>query len=290
VSSAGGVRGPVRVALVQTAAAAGRDENVARTEGRVREAAAGGANVVCLQELFDARYFPQRVSVERYALAEPLPSRTSDRMAKLASELGIVLVVPVFEEARPGVYFNTALVLDADGAELGKYRKTHIPDGPQYHEKFYFTPGNLGYPVFHTRFGILGVGICWDEWYPEVARILALRGAEILLYPSAIGSEPDRPGYSSAEAWRCVLRSHAIANGVFVAAVNRVGLEEDMSFYGGSFVVDPFGELVAEAGSEEAVVLADVDLGKIREFRELFHFLRDRRIETYGPILDRIVE
>jgi N-carbamoylputrescine amidase len=283
------VTGP-RIALVQLEASEDREANVRKTETRIREAAAGGASIVCLQELFHARYFPQRVEVERYALAEPLPSPTSALMASLASELGVVLIVPLFESARPGVYFNTALVFDADGTELGKYRKTHIPDGPQYHEKFYFTPGNLGYPVFRTRFGTIAVGICWDEWYPEVARIFALRGAEILFYPSAIGSEPDRPDYSSADAWQCVLRSHAIANGVFVAAVNRVGVEEAMSFYGRSFVSDPFGEIVGEGGGEEAVIYADVDLGKIRELRELFHFLRDRRIDSYGPILERIVE
>lgn len=280
----------VRIALLQLEASEDRHENLRKAEARVREAAAGGARIVCLQELFDARYFPQRVDAGRYALAETLPSKTTDHMAALASELSLVLIVPVFEEARPGVYFNTALVFDADGKELGKYRKNHIPDGPQYHEKFYFTPGNLGYPVFRTRFGTLGVGICWDEWYPEVARIFALQGAEILFYPSAIGSEPDRPGYSSAEAWRCVLRAHGIANGVFVAAVNRVGVEDQMSFYGESFVSDPFGELLAEAGGEETVVFADLDRRKIRELRELFHFFRDRRIDTYGPLLDRIVE
>jgi N-carbamoylputrescine amidase len=280
----------VRVALLQLRASEDREENVRRTEERVREAAASGARIVCLQELFDARYFPQKVDVKRYALAETLPSKTTKRMAALAAELGIVLIVPVFEEARPGIYFNTALVLDADGTELGKYRKTHIPDGPQYHEKFYFTPGNLGYPVFRTRFGTIGVAICWDEWYPEVARILTLGGAEMIFYPSAIGSEPDRPGYSSAEAWQCVIRSHAIANGVFVAAVNRVGVEQEMSFYGRSFVVDPFGEILAEGGDEEAIVTAHVDLSRIRELRELFHFLRDRRIDTYRPLLDRIVE
>jgi N-carbamoylputrescine amidase len=211
-------------------------------------------------------------------------------MAALAEELGCVLIVPVFEEARPGVYFNTAIVFDADGRELGKYRKTHIPDGPQYHEKFYFTPGNLGYPVFRTRYGTIGVGICWDQWFPEVARILALEGAEVVFYPSAIGSEPDRPGYSSAEAWRTVIRSHAIANGIFVAAVNRVGVEEEMTFYGESFVADPFGEVLVRAGAEEAVLLADLDLGRIRELRELLHFFRDRRVETYRPLLNRLIE
>jgi N-carbamoylputrescine amidase len=276
-----------RIALCQLAASKERGENLSRTETSVREAAGRGAQVVCLQELFTARYFPQRVDVGQYRLAEPLPSETTERMASLARELGVVLVVPVFEEARPGVYFNTAIVLDADGTELGRYRKTHIPDGPQYHEKFYFTPGDLGYPVFETRFGRVAVGICWDEWYPEVARIFALGGAELLFYPSAIGSEPDRPGYSSAEAWRTVLRAHAIANGVFVAAVNRVGVEEDMTFYGESFVSDPFGEILASAGAEETVLVADVDFARVRELRELFHFFRDRRVDTYAPLLKR---
>jgi N-carbamoylputrescine amidase len=280
----------IRVALLQLSATEDRSRNLRGTEERIREAASEGAVVVCLQELFQSRYFPQRVDVQSYTLAEPLPSKTSERMAALAEELGCVLIVPVFEEARPGVYFNTAIVFDADGRELGKYRKTHIPDGPQYHEKFYFTPGNLGYPVFRTRYGTIGVGICWDQWFPEVARILALEGAEVVFYPSAIGSEPDRPGYSSAEAWRTVIRSHAIANGIFVAAVNRVGVEEEMTFYGESFVADPFGEVLVRAGAEEAVLLADLDLGRIRELRELLHFFRDRRVETYRPLLNRLIE
>ena len=279
-----------RIALLQLSAFEDAAGNQRKTEEKIREAASYGASVVCLQELFQSRYFPQRVDVRNYALAEALPSKASERMAALAAELGVVLIVPVFEEARPGVYFNTALVFDADGRELGKYRKTHIPDGPQYHEKFYFTPGNLGYPVFRTRHGVIGVGICWDQWFPEVARVFALEGAEILFYPSGIGSEPDRPGYSSAEAWRTVIRSHAIANGIFVAAVNRVGVEDEMTFYGESFVADPFGEILVRAGAEEEVLIADLDLGRIRELRELLHFLRDRRIDTYRPLLERIVE
>jgi N-carbamoylputrescine amidase len=279
-----------RVALLQLSAGEDGGLNLRKTEVRIREAASKGAAIVCLQELFQHRYFPQRVDVKGYALAEALPSKTTERMAALAAEVGVVLIVPVFEEARPGVHFNTAVVYDADGRELGKYRKTHIPDGPQYHEKFYFTPGNLGYPVFHTRHGIIGVGICWDQWFPEVARVFALEGAQILFYPSAIGSEPDRPGYSSAEAWRTVIRSHAIANGIFVAAVNRVGVEDQMTFYGESFIADPFGEVLVRAGAEEEVLVADLDLGRIRELRDLLHFLRDRRIDTYRPLLERIVE
>ncbi len=279
-----------RIALLQLSASGDAASNQRKTEEKIREAASYGASVVCLQELFQSRYFPQRVDVRNYALAEALPSKTSEGMAALAGELGVVLIVPVFEEAQPGVYFNTAVVFDADGRELGKYRKTHIPDGPQYHEKFYFTPGNLGYPVFPTRHGVIGVGICWDQWFPEVARVFALEGAQILFYPSAIGSEPDRPGYSSAEAWRTVIRSHAIANGIFVAAVNRVGVEDEMTFYGESFVADPFGEILVRGGAEEEVLIADLDLERIRELRDLLHFLRDRRIETYRPLLERLVE
>ena len=279
-----------KIALLQLCAGPDPSANVDRTEAKIREAAAAGAGIVCLQELFNARYFPQKVDVDRYALAEPLPSPTTTRMQALAKELEVVLIVPIFEEARPGVYFNSVVVYDADGAYLGKYRKTHIPDSPQYHEKFYFTPGDLGYPVFQTRFGVIAVGICWDEWFPEVARIFALAGAELLFYPSAIGSEPDRPGYSSAGAWKTVLCSHGITNGVFIAAVNRVGVEDDMEFYGESFVSDPFGNVIASAGSDEEVLLADVDFSRNRELRELFHFLRDRRVDTYEPILRRLFE
>jgi len=279
-----------KIALLQLCAGPDPSANVDRTEAKIREAAAAGAGIVCLQELFNARYFPQKVDVDRYALAEPLPSPTTTRMQALAKELEVVLIVPIFEEARRGVYFNSVVVYDADGAYLGKYRKTHIPDSPQYHEKFYFTPGDLGYPVFQTRFGVIAVGICWDEWFPEVARIFALAGAELLFYPSAIGSEPDRPGYSSAGAWKTVLCSHGITNGVFIAAVNRVGVEDDMEFYGESFVSDPFGNVIASAGSDEEVLLADVDFSRNRELRELFHFLRDRRVDTYEPILRRLFE
>lgn len=278
-----------KVALIQTYADLDVAANEDRHEQLIREAAQNGANIVCLIELFNARYFAQTVKVESYRYAQPIPCPTLDRMSDLARELGIVLIVPIYELAMPGVYFNTVCVYDADGQYLGKYRKTHIPDGPQYHEKFYFTPGDMGYPVFDTAFGRIAVGICWDEWYPEVARIFALQGANIIFYPSAIGTEPDRPGYSSADAWETVIRAHGIANGVFIGAVNRVGTEDDMTFYGHSFISDPFGEWLARADDTETILYADCDFHKIKELRDLLQFFRDRRIDTYQPILQRYI-
>jgi N-carbamoylputrescine amidase len=268
---------------------ADRAANRDRAERHVRAAAAQGAQVVCLQELFDVRYLAQRVDVRGCDLAEPLPSPTTERFGRLAGELGIALIVPIFEEARPGLYFNSVVVFDADGSQVGTYRKTHIPDGPQYHEKFYFTPGDLGYKVFPTRFGVLGVAICWDEWYPEVARIMALMGAELLFYPSAIGSEPNEPELSTQEAWKTVIRSHGVSNGVFVAAVNRVGIEDDMIFYGGSFLGGPLGEVLVEGLDQEAVLMATADMSQVRRARNLLQFLRDRRVDTYAPLLNRVV-
>jgi N-carbamoylputrescine amidase len=280
----------MKIAILQLACGEDVAANVEKTIGHIRQAAQQGAQIVCLQELFDAQYFPQFVDVRSYAFAQPIPSPTTERMGALAAQLGIVLIVPIYEEAMPGLYFNTAIVFDADGAYLGKYRKTHIPDGPQYLEKFYFAPGDLGYPVFDTRFGRIAVGICWDEWFPEVARIFALQGASVIFYPSAIGSEPDRPEYSSAEAWRTVIRAHGIANGLFVAAPNRVGSERDMTFYGESFISDPFGEILARGGSGDEILVADCDFGKVREARELLHFFRDRRVDTYQPLLRKVIE
>ena len=278
----------VSIAITQLRCGEDVAANEEKAVEKIREAAGRGAQIICLQELYNARYFPQYVRVESYRFAQRIAS--TERMAMLASALKVVLIVPIFEEAAPGVYFNTVVVYDADGAYLGKYRKTHIPDGPQYLEKYYFTPGDLGYPVFDTRYGRIAVGICWDEWFPEVARIFALQGAGILFYPSAIGSEPDRPGYSSANAWQTVIRAHAITNGVFVAVPNRVGQEGGMSFYGESFICDPFGDILARAGDEETILRADCHWAKIREARELLHFLRDRRVDTYAPLLKRLVE
>ncbi len=271
----------VRLGLIQRAVEPDRDAAQAATLAAVREAAAGGANIVCLPELYDVPYFPREKTVRLCRLAEEQPSARAMELGRLAGELGVVVVVPLFEQAAPGVAFNSALVYDADGSLLGRYRKNHIPDGPGYNEKYYFTPGDLGFPVFETAFGRVGVGICWDQWFPETARCLALGGAEILLFPTAIGTEPERPDYSSEDAWRTVMRGHAISNGLFLGAVNRVGVEGGTTFYGGSFIADPFGETLAQAGSDPAILLADLDLRRIGELRELQHFFRDRRIEAY---------
>jgi N-carbamoylputrescine amidase len=279
----------VKIALTQLACSENVADNVQKHIEKIREAAAQGAKIIGLQELFNAQYFPQTVNVKNYQYATRIPSDLTRTMSELAASLEVVLIIPIYEEAMAGVYFNTALIFDADGKYLGKYRKNHIPDGPQYHEKFYFTPGDLGYPVFETRYGRIAVGICWDQWFPEVARLFALQGAEILFYPSAIGSEPDRPDYSSHEAWQTVIRAHGITNGVFIAASNRVGVEKDMNFYGHSFISDPFGDFVAQAQKEETIIYAECDFGKIREARELLHFFRDRRVDTYAPLLNKIL-
>jgi N-carbamoylputrescine amidase len=278
----------IKLALIQSACGIDIQENENRTLKQIEEAAGLGANIVCLQELFNAIYFCQYVDVKSYRYAQKFPNASTDKLQALAKRLGIVLVVPFFEEALPGVYFNSAVVYDKDGTYLGKYRKNHIPEGPQYLEKYYFTPGDLGYPIFKTKFGIIGIGICWDQWFPEVARILALQGAEILLYPTAIGSEPDRPEFDSSEPWRTIIRSHAIANNVFVGAVNRVGVETEMSFYGKSFIANPFGDIIADAGHQDEIIMATCDLSEIRASRELLQFFRDRRVDTYQPLLKKL--
>ncbi len=279
----------VKIALLQLQCGENVRANEKHAIRHIEKAAAAGANIVCLQELFNARYFPQTVDVHHYGLAGHWPGPLGAELEALAKKLGIVLIVPVYEKAAEGIYFNTAYIIDADGKTLGKYRKTHIPDGPQYHEKYYFTPGDLGYPVWDTKFGRIAVGICWDEWYPEVARLFALQGPFVIFYPSAIGSEPDMPGFSSANAWETVIRSHAIANGVFTAAVNRVGKEAGMDFYGQSFVAGPFGDIVAKSPDDrEDLLLATLELPQIRQQRELLQFFRDRRIDTYQGLLKRV--
>ncbi|MEE9303007.1 MAG: carbon-nitrogen hydrolase [Thiotrichaceae bacterium] len=274
------------VALIQMSCGINIQMNIQRAAKLVKEAADKGANIVCLQELYASRYFPQTVNVKHYDLACPLPDESVAVMQQIASDKNVTIIVPVYECAQPGINFNTALVIDADGSIVGKFRKIHIPEGPQYLEKYYFTPGDLGYPVFRTAHATIGIGICWDQWFPEVARILSLKGAQVIFYPSAIGSEPDHPEYSSQEAWKTVIKSHGIANGLFIAAVNRVGQEDEMSFYGGSFISTPYGEVLARGDNEsDQVVAAELDLNQIKEFRNIFQFHRDRRPETYGDIL-----
>ncbi len=275
----------VTVGLIQLKCGENIDQNVQHTISKIKEAAAKGAQIVCLQELFNSQYFCQSVAVQNYDLAEPVDSPTLQTLGELARSLEIVLIVPFYEKAARGVYFNSAVVFDADGTNLGTTRKNHIPEGPQYHEKYYFVPGNTGYPVYTTRYGKIGIGICWDEWFPEVARILALQGAEILFYPSAIGSEPDHPELSTRRIWEKAISAHGISNGVFIAAVNRVGQEREMSFYGGSFVSDPFGDIIQSLDDQEGILIQEINRSQIDFARNLLQFLRDRRPETYGPLL-----
>jgi N-carbamoylputrescine amidase len=284
------------VGLIQDAATADAQANIARAERLVRTAAGRGAQIICLKELFDAPYFCKSQQFERFDLAEPIPGPTTDAMVRLARELAVVLVVPVFERQAAGVYRNSAVVIDADGSILGVYRKMHIPDDPMFNEKYYFTPGDTpGFRVWQTRYATIGVLICWDQWYPEAARITSLMGAEVLFYPTAIGwhpSEQDEWGAAQVDAWRTIQRSHAIANGVFVASVNRIGHEDEpgtdgLTFFGRSFIADPFGRYLAEAGDAEDVLIARCDPALIETVRRNWPFLRDRRIDAYGPILQR---
>ena len=281
----------IKVALIQMSCGIDIQQNIDKAVSMVKQAADEDADIVCLQELYSSRYFPQTVNVKHYDLACPLPNEPIEAMQKIAAEKKLTIIVPVYECSQPGINFNTAVIVDKDGSISGKFRKVHIPDGPQYLEKYYFTPGDLGYPVFKTSHATIGVGICWDEWFPEVARIFGMKGAEIIFYPSAIGSEPDRPEYSSQAAWETVIKSHGIANGLFVAAVNRVGQEDDMDFYGGSFISNPYGDILARGDNEsDQVVTAELDLKQIREFRNLFHFFRDRRPETYRELLKVVID
>lgn len=296
------------VGLVQQAVAANAAETVDAAERGIREAAARGAQIICLQELFNAPYFCKVTDAERFDLAEPIPGPTVERMQRGARELGIVIVVPIFEKRGPGLYHNSAAVIDADGTLLGVYRKMHIPDDPLYHEKYYFTPGEMyqhdearppsGFRVFRTKFATIGVLICWDQWYPEAARITSLMGAQILLYPTAIGWHPKEKtewGAAQADAWRTAQRAHAIANGVYVAAVNRVGFEAEpgtdgLEFFGHSFICDPFGQVIAEAGTSPTILVAECDPKRIEYTRRNWPFLRDRRIDAYGGIVQRYLD
>jgi len=279
----------LRLAVLQMACNASRDANLDAAERLVREAASRGAQVILLPELFEGPYFPAHEREERFALAQPV--RDHDmlrRFAALAAELGVVLPLSFFERANQA-YYNSLAMVDADGTMLGVYRKSHIPDGPGYEEKYYFSPGDTPIQAWDTRFGRIGVAICWDQWFPEVARILALQGADMILYPTAIGSEPSETGgLDTRRMWRRVMQGHAVANGVFVAAANRVGREEVSTFYGTSFISDLQGEIMAEANDrDEVVIVADLDLVDARAFRAGFGFFRDRRPDLYGALLRR---
>jgi N-carbamoylputrescine amidase len=271
-----------------------KQPNVAKAVARIADAAARGAQIVCLQELFAGHYFCQSEDHARFAEAEPIPGPTSDALAAAAKQHGVVVVGSLFERRAPGLYHNTAVVYDADGSTLGLYRKMHIPDDPLYYEKFYFTPGDLGFKSFDTRFGRIGVCVCWDQWYPEAARLTALAGAEILFYPTAIGWLPDEKevyGEAQHSAWETMMRSHAIANGVYVAAPNRVGREGALQFWGASFVVDPYGKVLQRASHErEEIVLTTCDLDLLDVARTHWPFLRDRRIDAYGPLTSRYLD
>jgi N-carbamoylputrescine amidase len=287
----------VTLGLVQMRMTADPEENLSRAINRVREAAKQGAQVICLPELFQSPYFCQTEDHEQFKLAEPIPGPGTDRLGRLAEELGIVLIASLFEKRAEGLYHNTTAVLDADGSYLGKYRKMHIPDDPNYYEKFYFTPGDLGYHSWTTAYAKAGVLICWDQWYPEAARLTAISGAQILFYPTAIGwLVPEKAEYGAAQqaSWETIQRSHAIANGVFVAAVNRVGLEpgpnQGIEFWGGSFVAGPNGQILAKAGTAEEILVVPVDLRQVDFARTHWPFLRDRRIDSYGDITRRYLD
>jgi N-carbamoylputrescine amidase len=291
----------VKVGLVQMSCTKSPKENLDKAVDLIRTAAKQGAKIISLQEMFNTLYFCQTEDYAPFDYAEPIPGKTTHVLAKLAKKLKVVLIAPMFEKRAQGVYHNTAAVIDADGTYLGKYRKMHIPDDPGFYEKFYFTPGDLGFKVFHTKYATVGVLICWDQWYPEGARLTALQGAQILFYPTAIGwatSERDQHTRAAQHnAWETIQRSHAIANGVFVAVANRVGTEyapdseEGLEFWGQSFIANPFGVTLAKAScDQEEILLAECDLSRIDFYRQHWPFLRDRRIDTYHDLTKRLIE
>jgi N-carbamoylputrescine amidase len=284
----------VSVGLVQMSCSALPEENMAKAIRGIREAAAKGANIVCLQELFRSQYFCATEDYAPFALAEPIPGPSTDMLQLIARDLGIVIIASLFEKRAEGLYHNTTAVIDADGAYLGKYRKMHIPDDPSFYEKFYFTPGDLGFKVWKTGFGTIGVLICWDQWYPEAARLTALAGAEILFYPTAIGwavGEDQKICSDQHSAWQTMQRAHAIANGIPVVSVNRVGFESNLQFWGGSFVADSLGEILFEAPHDaENVSVVTLDLSRSNKTRMHWPFLRDRRIDAYQDITRRFID
>jgi N-carbamoylputrescine amidase len=294
-----------RIGLVQMSATSDPEKNLQRAIDRLHQAAAKGAQIVCLPELFQTQYFCQREDASLFDLAEPIPGPATRRLAETARILRIVVIASLFEKRAPGVYHNTAVLINADGSLGGIYRKMHIPDDPLYYEKFYFTPGDLGFKAFETQVGKVGTLVCWDQWYPEGARLTALQGAQVLFYPTAIGWHPDEKeqfGVAQHDAWQTIQRAHAIANGVYVAVVNRVGFEDGdvrgkkapgkgLEFWGASFIADPFGRVVAQASHDkEEIVIGEVDEQVIEDTRRNWPFLRDRRIDSYGLITNRLID
>ncbi len=286
----------VKVGLVQMSCSGNVQSNFDKAVAGIRDAAAKGAQIVCLQELFKSLYFCDVEDYENFKLAEQIPGASTDTLGLLAKELNVVIIASLFEKRAQGLYHNTTAVLDADGKYLGMYRKMHIPDDPAFYEKFYFTPGDLGYKTFETKYAKIGILICWDQWYPEAARITALSGAEILFYPTAIGwatTQDEATNKEQYDAWQIMQRAHAVSNGVYVVSVNRVGLEQNgaMKFWGGSFVSNPLGKLeyLASHDNEETVVV-EIDTTKTDYYRTHWPFMRDRRIDSYQPITKRYID
>jgi N-carbamoylputrescine amidase len=284
----------VSVGLIQMSCSDSIPENRRKATAYIREAATKGARIICLQELYSSPYFCFEENYDHFNLAESIPGNTTSELQSLTLELGVVIIASLFEKVDAGIYFNTTAVLDADGTYLGKYRKNHIPDDPGFYEKFYFSPGDTGYRIFETRYARIGVLICWDQWYPEAARITGLMGAEILFYPTAIGwatSQSEEVNQEQYQAWQTIQRAHAIANGIHVVSVNRTGREKEMLFWGGSFVSNPFGTMIYEAPHhEEAVKVVGLDLALSEHYRTHWPFLRDRRVDTYHPISSRYIK
>lgn len=286
---------PVTIGTIQLTCSASTDGNMSHTMTAIREAASQGAQIICLQELFRSLYFCNTEDHQNFALAEPIPGPTVHALQQIAKELQIVLIASLFEQRAPGLYHNTAAVIDADGSYLGCYRKAHIPDDPGFYEKFYFTPGDTGYRVFETRYAKIGVLICWDQWYPEAARITSLMGAEIIFYPTAIGwdteEKEERVNTEQYDAWQTIQKAHAIANGVHVVSVNRTGQESGTRFWGGSFISNPFGSILYQASHDtEEIRTTCIDLSSTGHYRTVWPFLRDRRIDTYAPITERFID
>jgi N-carbamoylputrescine amidase len=284
----------VKIGLIQMSCISDKAENIRKAELKVKEAASKGAQIVCLQELFSSQYFCESENYENFKLAESIPGETTEKLQMLARQHNIVIIASLFEKRTKGIYHNTVAVVDAGGEYLGMYRKMHIPDDPGFYEKFYFTPGDLGYKVFKTRFASIGTLICWDQWYPEAARITSLMGAEILFYPTAIGwanSQDEATNTEQFNAWQTIQRSHAVANGVHVVSVNRTGKEGKMQFWGGSFISNPFGSIIWQAPHlDEIVHVQEIDLSQTDYYRSHWPFMRDRRIDSYADIQKRFVD